>query len=94
MNNWQILLISSWLVSLGAQTAGYVGKLTPNLGRITGLDPAGTSTWWSNFKLIKSQLRHTKPKNQNTNGTNSPKDSDKIMPDDQLENISFLFLFY
>lgn len=26
--------------SLGAQISGYVGKLIPNLGRITALDPA------------------------------------------------------
>nr|XP_022314804.1 pancreatic triacylglycerol lipase-like [Crassostrea virginica]XP_022314805.1 pancreatic triacylglycerol lipase-like [Crassostrea virginica] len=27
--------------SLGAQTGGYIGQRTPNMGRITGLDPAG-----------------------------------------------------
>ncbi|KAK3089709.1 hypothetical protein FSP39_005811 [Pinctada imbricata] len=27
--------------SLGAQTGGYIGSLTPKLGRITGMDPAG-----------------------------------------------------
>lgn len=27
--------------SLGAQTSGYIGSRTPNMGRITGMDPAG-----------------------------------------------------